>query len=301
MHHRRRAFARVRALSLALAPVAAAAVAVALWMASPSRNAGAGEARAPAGRADSAIVFCADPNNMPFSNARGEGFENRIAEILAQEMGRPLAYRWAPQRRGFIRTTLNARECDVIAGIPSTVDMLLTTRPYYRSTYVFVTRRGSSKIASFDDPRLRRLRIGVHLIGDDGANSTPVHALTQRGIIGNLVGFTVYGNYAEPNPPARLVEAVAKGDIDVAIAWGPLAGWVAQRSPVPLDLVPVSPQIDLPFLPHVFDIAMGVRRTDTLLRDTLEAILVRRRAGIDSVLHAYGVPLAGRTYRRSDG
>lgn len=240
------------------------------------------------------LRVCADPNNLPFSNERGEGFENRIAALLAAEMGRPLAYEWRAQRRGFIRNSLNANRCDVIVGIPTSVDMVLTTRPYYRSTYVFVTKRGAQPVASFDDPRLRTMRIGVQLIGDDGANSPPVHALTTRGIVGNLVGYTVYGDYREPNPPARVVEAVAQGDVDVAIAWGPLAGWVARTSSAPLALTPVSPQIDVPFLPFVFDVGMGVRRVDVALRDTLDAILVRRRASIDSILACYGVPRLNR-------
>jgi mxaJ protein len=236
------------------------------------------------------LRVCADPNNLPFSNARREGFENHIAEMLAEELGRTVEYTWMAQRRGFIRNTLNARACDVVPGIPSSVDMVLATRPYYRSSYVFVTRLGEPRVESFDDPRLRAMRIGVHLIGDDGVNSPPVHALTQRGVVGNLVGYTVYGDYAEPDPPARLLEAVANGDVDIAVAWGPLAGWFALRSTVPLDLVPVTPQIDVPFLPHVYDIAMGVRRVDVSLRDSLEAAILRRRTGIDSVLQAYGVP-----------
>lgn len=266
-----------------------------------NRSAVAGSAAAPP-VSKPALRVCADPNNLPFSNSRGEGFENRIAEMVADDLGRTVEYTWMAQRRGFIRNTLNARACDVIIGIPSTVEMLLTTRPYYRSTYVFVTKRGAPKVTSFDDPRLRTMRIGVHLVGDDGANSPPVHALTQRGIVGNLVGYTVYGDYATPNPPARLVEAVARGDVDVAIAWGPLAGWVAKRSRVPLELTPVSPQIDLPFLPHVYDISMGVRRTDVALRDSLEQVMARRRQDIDAVLERYGVPRVGpggtRTARR---
>jgi mxaJ protein len=104
----------------------------------------------------------------------------------------------------------------------------------------------------------------------------------------------VYGDYSRANPPARIVDAVANGDVDVAIVWGPLAGYFARHEPVPLSLVPVSPQIELPYLPFVFDISMGVRREDAALRDTLDAILARRRAGVDSILESFGVPRVDR-------
>jgi mxaJ protein len=168
---------------------------------------------------------------------------------------------------------------------------------------VFVTRRGGVRVRSFDDPALRRLRIGVSVVGDDYAATPPVHALLARDVpADHLRGYTVYGDYREPSPPARVVEAVARGDVDVAVAWGPLAGYFAPRQrvggkPVPLTLTPVSPQIDLPFLPFVFDIAMGVRHGDTALRDSLDAILVRRKPSIDSLLAAYGVPRLDRAVR----
>src|SRR5690606_13385643 len=133
-------------------------------------------------------------------------------------------------------------------------------------------------------------RIGVHNIGDDGANTPPAHALGKRGIIENVVGYSIYGDYSQPNPPARLVEAVAKGDVDLAIVWGPLAGYFAARQPVDLEIVPVSPQIDLPFLPFVFDISMGVERGDTVLRDELERVLESRSAEVDRILAEFGVP-----------
>jgi mxaJ protein len=146
------------------------------------------------------------------------------------------------------------------------------------------------KIASFDDPQLRRLHIGVQLIGDDGTNTPPAHALSNRGIIKNVKGYTVYADYRQPNPPARIIDAVASGEVDVAVAWGPLAGYFAKRESVALDLTPVIPQIDLPFLPFVFDISMGVRRGNDALRQELNGIIERRRAEIDRILAEYGVP-----------
>jgi ABC-type amino acid transport substrate-binding protein len=137
---------------------------------------------------------------------------------------------------------------------------------------------------------LHDLKIGVQMIGDDFSNTPPAHALSNRKIVRNVQGFTIYGDYTQPNPPARIVDAVAKRQIDVAIIWGPLAGYFAKHSSVPLEIVPVSPQIDQPFLPFVFDIAMGVRRGDQDLRDRLERILEKRRSDIDRILADYGVP-----------
>ena len=245
-----------------------------------------------------ALRVCADPNNLPFSNDRLEGFENRLADLVARELGATVEYTWRPQRRGFIRNTLRAGACDVVMGVPSSFELALPTRPYYRSTYVFVYRRDAGiRVASFDDPALRTLRVGVHLVGDDGANTPPAHALASRGIVANVAGYTLYGDYSQPNPPARLVEAVARGEVDVAVAWGPLAGYFARRQPVPLEIVPVTPEIDLPFLPFVFDISMGVRREDVALAEELDAVLLRRAADIDALLDEFGVPYVKRVRR----
>ena len=137
------------------------------------------------------------------------------------------------------------------------------------------------------------MKVGVQFVGDDYANTPPAHALANRGVIGNVRGYTVYGDYREANPPARIIEAVARGEIDVAIAWGPLAGYFATRQGVPLEVVPVSPQVDLPFLPFVYDIAIGVRRGNDSLRTRLDDVLARRRADIARLLDEYGVPRAG--------
>jgi len=186
---------------------------------------------------------------------------------------------------------LKAGVCDLVVGVPSGFEMALTTAPYYRSTYVFVYRKDRHlDLNSFDDQRLRDLKIGVQMIGDDFTNSPPAHALSNRHIIANVRGFTLYGDYKQPNPPARIVDAVANGDVDIAIVWGPLAGYFARHSRVPLDVRPVSPQIDQPFVPFVFDIAMGVRRGDQQFRDQLERIVEKRRDDIDRILESYRVP-----------
>lgn len=237
------------------------------------------------------LRVCADPNNLPFSNERREGFENKIAEVLARELGERVEYTWWAQRRGFFRNTLKSGACDLVIGVPSGFEMALTTAPYYRSTYVFVYRKDRHlDLASFDDPRLRNLKIGVQIIGDDFSNTPPAHALSNRNIVANVRGFTVYGNYQQSSPPSRIIEAVEHGDVDVAVAWGPLAGYFAKHSRTPLEVTPVTPQIDRPFMPFVFDIAMGVRRGDQQFRDQVEAIVAQHRDEIDRILESYGVP-----------
>ena len=237
------------------------------------------------------LRVCADPNNLPFSNQRGEGFENKLAELLARDLNERVEYTWWAQRRGFFRNTLRAGTCDIVIGVPAAFEMALTTRPYYRSTYVFLSRKDHHlKISSLDDPKLKQLKIGVQIIGDDFSNAPPAHALSRRNIVGNVKGFTVYGDYSQPNPPARIVDAVVKNDVDVAIVWGPLAGYFAKQSHVPLDVVPVSPQIDQPFLPFVFDISMGVRRDDPQFKEQVDQLLEQRRSEIDLLLQEYGVP-----------
>lgn len=236
------------------------------------------------------LRVCADPNNLPFSNEKQEGFENRIIDVVAGELGAEVSYVWWAQRRGFIRNTLSAGLCDLIPGAPTALDLLRTTKPYYRSAYVFVTREDGPDVTSFDDPSLRVLEVGVQLIGDDGANSPPMAALARRGIVGRLRGFPVYGDYASPNPPSKIIEAVANGDIDVAIAWGPLAGYFAGRQRVKLKVVPVSPLIDKPILPMLYDISMGVRRDDRKLRGEVDRALEKHRPEIDAILTEYHVP-----------
>jgi quinoprotein dehydrogenase-associated probable ABC transporter substrate-binding protein len=237
------------------------------------------------------LRVCADPNNLPFSNDRGEGFENILAGLIAADLGRTVEYTWWAQRRGFIRNTLNADVCDVVMGLPAGSDMVSTTVPYYTSTYVLVGRPGNiSPVTALDDPRLKRLTIGVHLAGDDYGNPPPAHALARRGIIDNVRGFRLTDDYSRPSPTARIIEAVATRDIDVAIVWGPIGGYFAARQPLPLSVHPVAADENLPGMPFRFSIAVAVRRGDDALRDEIEGVLVRRRAEIDALLARFHVP-----------
>jgi mxaJ protein len=236
------------------------------------------------------LRVAADPNNLPFSNDHLEGFENKIAELIARELHRKLEYEWHAQRRGFFRETLKSGDADLVLGVPAHFDMALTTAPYYRSSYFFVTRVDRKiHVSSFDDPKLRKLKVGVQLVGNDGVDTPPAHALAARGIVNNVVGFTLYGDYSQRNPPARIIDAVASGDIDIAVVWGPLAGYFTKQSKVPLELVPVAPATDGP-LRFVFDVSLGVKKSNTGLRDQLNEFLESHRQEIDRILDSYNVP-----------
>lgn len=241
-------------------------------------------------RADDLRV-CADPNNLPFSDSQGRGFENKLAELVARQLGKSVSYVWWAQRRGFVRNTLKAGDCDVIMGVPAHYDLVETTRPYYRSSYVFVSRADRDmSVSSLEDPSLRSLKIGVHLIGDDGMNTPPAHALGELGIVENVVGFTIYGDYRQESPPARLIDAVANGNIDVAVAWGPLAGYAALHAAAPLRVTPISDTQQFAPLKFSFAIAMGVRKGDDALKRRLDAVLERKGEEIATLLAIFGVP-----------
>jgi mxaJ protein len=231
------------------------------------------------------LRVCADPHDLPYSSADARGFENRIAELVAHDLGRTVRYYWQPQWRGYARKTLLAGHCDVIPGIPAAERDVLATQAYYRGTYAFVyAAQRFPALTSFDDPRLRRLRIGVQVVGID-ATATPAGlALARRRIVANVVGFPVMGS--EPSA-ARMIDALADGSLDVAIVWSPQPGYfIAQRrlayAVVPIAAAPGDPPLD-------FAIAMGVRPGDIALQQALNASLVRLRPEIDAVLHDYAV------------
>lgn len=252
-----------------------------------------------ADEAGNELRVCADPNNLPFSDDRNGGFENAIAQLFANETGQSVAYTWWAQRRGFIRSTLKAGSCDVVMGVPVGLDMVETTRPYYRSSYVFVSRSDRQlNIALMTDPRLRTLKIGVQLIGDDGFNTPPGHALAKQGIVDNVVGYTVYGDYRRPDPPAQILEAVAQGEVDIAAVWGPLAGYFARKSPVKLTVVPITDTERFSPLLFQFDIAIGVRKGDDKRKEELDRLVARNSVKIAQILDRYGVPVTAADQER---
>jgi len=231
------------------------------------------------------LVVCADPANMPYSHQDGVGFENRIVQLVADEMGAQLRYQWQPLRRGLVRKTLNAKVCDVLAGVPIGFERVATTRPYYRSGFVFVYRRDVTPLESFDDARLRTLRVGVQLVGADSAATPAAFALAHRGIVDNVTGFPVYG--AQP-AAQRMIEALDRGELDVAVVWGPQAGYFVRRARTPLTMSLAHDPTRLDFA-----IAMAVRTGDTALRDELDAALALARDRIRAILAEFAVPGAG--------
>jgi mxaJ protein len=255
----------------------------ALFMAGVSAAALAG---LPAALGSNALRVCADPDNAPFSRSDGSGFENRIAALMAGALGVELRYYWWPQRRGFVRNTLDAGVCDVIIGVPAPSAGVLTTAPYYRAGYVFAYRADRlSDLAGYDDPRLRTLRLGVALVGNDMAATPPGSALARRGIADNVIGYAPLG--AVP-VAQRMIEALGDGTLDVALVWAPQAGYFARRQAFEVKLVPA---VDAHAgEAQAFDMAMGVRRDDVLLRDALASTLDRIRPQVDAVLRDYDVP-----------
>lgn len=228
------------------------------------------------------LKACADPDNLPFSNRRGEGFENKLAELVARKLGRRLEYKWQRHTgRGFVRNVLNEGECDLLLSVPHGFKPALTTAPYYRSAYVFVTR-GGREVRSYDDAALRAAKIGVQVVEEEYA--PPVIALGRRGLIANIVGYEAIGREA-----ANIVRAVARGEVDVAIVWGPLAGYYARRQGKALRVTP-GPVFDAPALPLAFSISMAVRKRDPELRDAVERALREERAAVEKILDRYGVP-----------
>ena len=239
-----------------------------------------------------ALRVCADPNNLPFSDRAGRGFENQIVALTARDLGLTVQYTWWAQRRGYVRNTLKEDICDVWPGIASGAEMMTSTQPYYRSSYVFVTRADRGlHIASFDDPQLRDLIIGVQMVGSDAMNTPPAHALARRGIVQNVRGYMLYGDYRQPHPPSAIIDAVNNGTVDTAIVWGPMAGYFAAQGSTPLTIEPVQPWRDGVELPMTFYISMGVRRGDTALLERLNDSLERNHAAIQAILAAYHVPV----------
>lgn len=232
------------------------------------------------------LRVCADPNNLPFSNEKGEGFENRIAEFLAKKLGKGLAYSFYPGATGFVRNTLNAHLCDVILGMPQGNDLVQPTNPYYRTTYAIVTRAGSDLdgIAALDDPRLKEKPHRIGLV----ANTPPGNLLATQGLMGSVKPYHLMVDTRVESPSAAMVHDLEKGEIDMALLWGPIAGFYARQSSAKLNVTPLP---ETPGARMAFRIAFGVRHSDQNWKRELNTLIAQNKNELERILLDYGVPL----------
>jgi mxaJ protein len=255
-----------------------------------------GQPSPPAGE-DRVLRVCEDPNNLPFSNRAGEGFENKIAELLARELGWTLEYTWYPQRMGFIRNTLRARDpasqrfkCDLVMGVPAGFELASTTKPYYRSTYalVYVKGKGLDSVTTPEGllklapEKLKSLKLGVF------GQSPAVDWLLKHGLFGQAISYQPQSGDPERYPGEIIEKDLVAGKVDVAFVWGPIAGYFAKKAPAELAAVPFEPSTEIQF---DFRIAMGVRFGEREWKDRIERLLEANRPAIQAILAAYGVPL----------
>jgi mxaJ protein len=246
-----------------------------------------GGAKADSKTSASELRVCGDPSNLPFSNEKLEGIENKIADVIAKDLGMTVNYFWWPHQRGLVKRVLNAGHCDVMLGIPKGYDPVTWTKPYYRTGYVMAYRKDRKlNLRTLDDPRLKTLKVGVQI------NTPPHEALGQRGIAGdNVVGYQLMfdSNFHAEDYPGKLVEDLIAGEIDVGLVWGPIAGYFAAKKGAPLEVVLLE---DGPGGPRfAFEISMGVKKGNKELKDRLEQALVRKHDEIDHILQEFGVPL----------
>src|SRR5574337_4003 len=242
-----------------------------------------------AGRASGSHItqlkVCGDPDNLPFSNKKSEGFENKIAEVIAKELGTELTYFWWPHQRGLVRRALRPGLCDVMISIPQGWDQVLWTKPYYRSAYVLIYPKNRGlQIRSLDDPILKRLKVGVYI------NTPPAEALANRDIRANVVGYSLL-NGSQNERSEKILRDLIAGEIDVMLDWGPMAGYAVKQLNGSSPLEVVLLQGGEPGLPFTFEFSMGVKEGNTALKVELEQAINRRHTEIRKILEDYGVPL----------
>ena len=234
---------------------------------------------------ESAFRVCADPANMPFSNKSGDGFENRIAELLAAELGRPVTYTWFPQAIGFVRRTLAENRCDVIMGFAQGHELVLNTNHYYVSAYVFVTRADGplADVDTLSDPRLNGQALGVV------AGSPPANHMARLGLIGKARPYRLMVDRRFESPAEEMIADLLAGRIAGALLWGPIGGYYAKQSKADLKVTPLLKEEQSPRL--FYRITLGVRQGELEWKRELNSLLRRNKAEIDAILREYGVPL----------
>jgi quinoprotein dehydrogenase-associated probable ABC transporter substrate-binding protein len=233
----------------------------------------------------SKLRVCADGNNLPFSNQAGEGLENEIAEMMAEELGLPLHYVWAPQIMGFVRHTLDLRVCDVMIGVAAGYELVQNTNPYYRSVYAFVLPADSDLAPDgLSDPALRGRAIGVV------SDTPPMVPLRSAGA--KVRGYLLHVDTRVISPVREAIDDVASGALDGAVLWGPIAGYYAAQQDPPLKVVALvgddsGARLD-------FRITMGIRHNEPQWKNWINDFIARRQDAINRVLAEYHVPLLDR-------
>ena len=231
------------------------------------------------------LRVCADPRNMPFSDEKGEGFENKLAELVAQKLGKSLAYAWYPQAPGFVRNTLGAYKCDVIMGYPQGNDVVQSTNPYYRTAYALVLRHGSGLdgIDTLGDPRLKGKRIGIV------AGTPPATLLAANGLMTGAKPYPLVIDTRFDSSAAAMTQDLAAGEIDAGVLWGPMAGYYAMKANLPMTVVPLVKERGGPRLAYY--ITMGVRGADQDWKRQLNRLIAENQPTINRLLASFGVPL----------
>jgi len=233
------------------------------------------------------LRVCSDPANMPFSNDKGEGFENRIASIIADEMKLPVEYTFFPQATGFVRRTLAAKACDVIVGYAQGDEMVLNTNAYYRSTYAIIYRNnnGLDGVESLADPRLKGKRIGYM------PNTPPGTLIAQNHLMGTAKAYPLFVDRRYFSPAEDMIKDIRSGEIDAGVMWGPMAGYFAGRGGEALAVTPMLADMAKSHTRLAFRISMGVRNGEDQWKRELNRIIAKRQGDIDAALLEFGVPL----------
>jgi len=231
------------------------------------------------------LRVCADPNNMPFSTAKGDGFENKLAELLAEKLGKGLSYSWYPQATGFVRNTLAAHKCDVIMGIPQGDDLVQVTNPYYRTAYAIVFKKGHGLegVDTLGDPRLKGKRIGIV------AGTPPGNNMAANGLMANAKPYPLVIDTRVDSSAAAMMHDLGAGDIDAGVLWGPMAGYYARQATPAVTVVPLVKETSGPRL--AYRIAMGVRYADQEWKRQLNRVIQDNQRAINRLLLRFGVPL----------
>lgn len=231
------------------------------------------------------LRVCADPRNLPFSNEKGEGFENKLAELFAEKLQKKLDYMYFPQATGFVRVTLGSHRCDVIMGFPQGDDLVQGTNPYYRTAYALIAKQGSGldDVATLEDERLKGKHIGIV------AGTPPATNMAVAGLMANAKPYPLMIDTRVDSSAEAMIDDLAKGTIDAGILWGPMAGFYAKKASPPLHITPLVKETTGPRL--VYRIGMGVRSADQNWKRQLNRLIQENQPAINKILLEFGVPL----------